>query len=89
MGGVSLKNNCSGHRVQEIHEGYHHGFRHLPARTIGAGGDRIRATASFLNPRHLSSNQKKPLPAAAAAPAGEAPPLDCRFSQLDFRCAVE
>jgi len=32
---------------------------------------------------------KRPLPAAAAAPAGEAPPRDCRFSQLDFRCAVE
>jgi len=39
----------SGFGVQEIHEGWRHGFRHTPARTIGASGDRILATASFLN----------------------------------------
>jgi hypothetical protein len=44
------KSNTADIRVQAINEGRGHGFRHPPARTIGAGGDQARATDSFLNP---------------------------------------
>jgi hypothetical protein len=59
-------------RVQKIHEGYRHRFRHPPARlpaegsaqaeTIGASGNQAPATASFLNPCIFSLDPDPPLP---------------------------
>jgi hypothetical protein len=50
---------------------------------------RLQSSVFSLQTIYLSRYKKIPLPAAAAAPADEAPPQERRFSRLDFRCAVE
>jgi hypothetical protein len=35
--GLRVRGSGSGFGVREIYEGWCHGFRHAPARTIGAG----------------------------------------------------